>query len=139
MKESVFTLEHLITDEAAKIKGNTVSDYTFLGATLCYQMQVAGKTFNVQLQNGQVFYHNSYNQPSNTPTIYSDYSDKIFKKLEELSESDFDKESKYYDYVCEVAGELEISVDDLAEAYDIYQNILADAKNQALSLIDDEE
>lgn len=137
MKKSPFTLEHLITDEPVAISGNTVSDYTFLGATLCYVMQVAGKKFDVQLQNGQTFYHNSYNQPSNTPTLYTDYSDKIFSKLEELSESDFDKDSKHYDYVCEVAEELEISVDDLAEAYDIYQNILGDAKNQVLSLIED--
>lgn len=139
MKKPSFTLEHLITDEPVVIKGNTVSDYTFLGATLCYTMQVAGKKFDVQLQNGQDFYHANYNQPSNTPTLYTDYSDKIFCKLEELSESDFDKESQHYDYVCEVTEELEISVDDLAKAYDIYHNILADAKNQVLSLIDDEE
>lgn len=137
MKKSPFTLEHLITDEPVAIRGNTVSDYTFLGTTLCYTMQVACKTFDVQLQNGQDFYHANYNQPSNTPTLYTDCSDKIFSKLEELSESDFDKESKYYKYVCEIAEELGISVDDLAKAYDIYQNILADAKNQVLSLIED--
>lgn len=132
-----FSLENIITDEPVAISGNTVSDYTFLGATLCYTMQVAGKTYNAQLQNGQDYYHMDYNQPSNTPTLYSDYSDEIFKKLEEISESDFDKDSKHYEYVCEVAEELEISVDDLAEAYIIYQNILADAKNEVLSMIED--
>lgn len=136
MKKPIFTLEHLITDEPVAISGNTVSNYTFLGATLCYTVQIAGKKFDVQLQNGQEFYHNNYNQPSNTPTLYTDYSDKIFSKLEELSEGDFEKGSKYYDYVCEVAEEFEVSVDDLAEAYNIYQNILADAKNQVLSLIE---
>ena len=132
-----FSLENIITDEPVAISGNTVSDYTFLGATLCYTMQVAGKTYNLQLQNGQDYYHMNYNQPSNTPTLYSVYSDEIFKKLEELSESDFDKDSKHYEYVCEVAEELEISVDDLAEAYIIYQNILGDAKNEVLSMIED--
>ena len=63
--------------------------------------------------------------------------DLIFKKLEELYESDFDKDSKHYEYVGEVAEELEISVDNLAEAYIIYQNILGDAKNEVLSMIED--
>ena len=132
-----FSLENIITDEPVSISGNTISDYTFLGATLCYTMQVAGKTYNAQLQNGQDYYQMDYNQPSNTPTLYSDYSDEIFKKLEELSESDFDKDNKHYEYICEVAEQLEISVDDLAEAYIIYQNILADAKNEVLSMIED--
>ena len=132
-----FSLENIITDEPVAISGNTISDYTFLGATLCYTMQVADKTYSAQLRNGQDDYNMNYNQPSNTPTLYSDCSDEIFKKLEELSESDFDKDSKHYEYVCEVAEELEISVDNLAEAYIIYQNILADAKNEVLSMIED--
>ena len=134
---TLFTLENIITDEPVIISGNTVSDYNFIGATLCYTMQVAGKTYNLQLQNGQDYYHMDYNQPSNTPTLYSDYSDEIFKKLEELYESDFDKDSKRYEYVGEVAEELEISIDNLAEAYIIYQNILEDAKNEVLSMIED--
>ena len=63
--------------------------------------------------------------------------DLIFIKLEELYESDLDKDSKHYEYVGEVAEELEISVDNLAEAYIIYQNILKKKKNEVLSMIED--
>lgn len=143
MKKSSFYREHLIVDKPVEISGNSVSDYTFLGATLCYTMEIADKKFNAELQNGQYYYNLDYSQPSNLPELYNNEgTDEIFFKLDdflskELSESDFKKESKHYDYVCETAKEFEMSVDELAEAYDTYLDILEDAEALVLSLIKD--
>ena len=143
MKKSSFDLEHFRVDKPVAISGNSVSDYTFLGAILCYTMEVAGKKFNAELQNGQYYYNLDYSQPSNLPELYNNEgTDEIFFKLDdflskELSESDFKKESKHYDYVCETAKEFEMSVDELAEAYDTYLDILEDAEAIVLSLIKD--
>jgi hypothetical protein len=133
MKKLDINSEITYTDieDGRLIESLNYHSYFFIGASICFDLMVEGKTYSGTLQTANTYYMNDYSLPSNSITLYD--GDELTERMSEAYESDFDDD----DFISELNDdfELDYTFQQWLQIYTEFNEIIRHAQ----SLIDEKE